>query len=100
MRRIRRRGDATTRTRRRARSSRSSPRHTACAPVSEHVDTIRTFKTSLYDEEAATEARMQLIAGITLPTDPPLCAASIGLLALLEPRARQLQMLHIHPGFA
>lgn len=68
--------------------------------MSEHVDTIRTFKTSLYDEEAATEARMQLIAGITLPTDPPLCAASIGLLALLEPRARQLQMLHIHPGFA
>lgn len=67
--------------------------------MSEHVGTTRSFKTSLYDEEAATEARAQLFAGIGLPSDPPLLAASIGLLALLAPDAHQLQTIQGHPGW-
>lgn len=68
--------------------------------MSEHVEPNRSFRTSLYDEEAATDARMRLFAGIGLPSDPPLFAASIGILALLEPRARQLQTIQMHPGWS
>ncbi len=50
----------------------------------------------LYGSDEALEARTRLLAGIMLPSEPELFAASVGLLALLEPEARQFESIAEH----
>lgn len=50
----------------------------------------------LYGSDEALEARTRLLAAIMLPSEPGLFAASVGLLALLEPEARQFETITDH----
>jgi hypothetical protein len=54
----------------------------------------------LYGSDEALEARTQLLAAIMLPAEPELFAASVGLLALLEPEARQFETITDHEALA
>jgi len=54
----------------------------------------------LYDNEAALDARGELLSGIGIPEDPAMFAACIGLLALLDPTADQLAIVKNHRALA
>lgn len=50
----------------------------------------------LYGSDEALDARTRLLAAIMLPSEPELFAATVGLLALLEPEARQFATIVDH----
>jgi hypothetical protein len=54
----------------------------------------------LYGSDEALEARSTFIAEIGLPEDPPLFAACVGLLVLLDPGAHQLETARGHTAIA
>ena len=54
----------------------------------------------LYGSDEALDARSKFIAEIELPDDPRLFEACVGLLALLDPFAHQLEGAHTHPTIA
>jgi hypothetical protein len=54
----------------------------------------------LYDNDAALDARGELLSGIGIPDDPPLFAATIGLLALLDPTADQFAQVKDHAAMS
>jgi hypothetical protein len=68
--------------------------------VNEDVTDTTAFGVGLYDNDDALTARAELLARVALPSDPPLFAACIGLLALLEPHATQLDRITEHPALA
>jgi hypothetical protein len=54
----------------------------------------------LYGSDEALDARGRFIAEIELPEEPKLFAACIGLLALLDPTAHQLECASVHGALA
>ncbi len=61
---------------------------------------MSTWDTVLYGSDEALDERGRLIAGITLPIDPPMFAACVGLLTLLDPSADQLDAIAQHDALA
>ena len=53
-----------------------------------------TWDYGLYGSDEALDARSSFLADIALPEDPHLFAACVGLLALLDPTAHQLESAH------
>lgn len=57
---------------------------------------MSNWDSCLYSSDDALDARGQLIAEITLPVEPEMFAACVGLLTLLDPGADQLDAIATH----
>ena len=58
------------------------------------------WDTGLYGSDDALDARGELLRKVTLPEEPKLFAACVGLLALLDPTADQFESIGNHPALA
>ncbi|HEY5943956.1 MAG TPA: hypothetical protein VIV40_00620 [Kofleriaceae bacterium] len=58
------------------------------------------WDTGLYGCDEALDARTEFLGSVELPEDPRLFAACVGLLALLDPTAHQLEMVGEHGSLA
>jgi hypothetical protein len=58
------------------------------------------WDTGLYGSDDALDARAELLRKVTLPEEPRLFAACVGLLALLDPTAEQFDSIASHSALA